>query len=220
MHDTSRLPPPRAVFLTGATGYLGAFLLDRLLARGTGPVHCLVRAPDEARGLERLLAVQDGYGLAGQTAADRIIPVPGELARPGLALATQARDRIEAEADLFVHCAASTNFLFGAPLLRIWKAPGRSSIWPVPARAAGCIMSPVLPFSCPDTTGGRGWPRIRTRHRANCAMPGATRRPSGKRNSGSGRPVVTASGSACRGHGSWGPTAGPAWPATTTSCCA
>ncbi len=48
------------VFLTGATGFLGAFLLKELLARGL-TVHCLVRAADAEAGLERLKATLGTY---------------------------------------------------------------------------------------------------------------------------------------------------------------
>jgi len=43
------------VLLTGATGFLGAFLLDQLLRRPDGPgVVCLVRAHDAGVGLRRI----------------------------------------------------------------------------------------------------------------------------------------------------------------------
>jgi myxalamid-type nonribosomal peptide synthetase MxaA len=40
----ANLLDPRNVFLTGATGYLGAFILERLLRTTRASVHCLVRA--------------------------------------------------------------------------------------------------------------------------------------------------------------------------------
>src|SRR3954471_2400076 len=45
------LPPttlaePAHIFLTGATGFLGSFLLAELLRRTRADVHCLVRARD------------------------------------------------------------------------------------------------------------------------------------------------------------------------------
>ena len=48
-------PTPQHVFLTGATGYLGAFLLRRLLdVLPTATIYCHVRAPDAAAGHGRL----------------------------------------------------------------------------------------------------------------------------------------------------------------------
>ena len=40
--------------ITGATGFLGGEVLVRLLERGDGPVHALVRAPGQAAAQERL----------------------------------------------------------------------------------------------------------------------------------------------------------------------
>ena len=46
---------PESVFLTGATGLLGAYLLDELITRTRACVHCLVRAADEASAWRRLV---------------------------------------------------------------------------------------------------------------------------------------------------------------------
>ena len=46
---------PNRLFLTGATGFLGAFLLHDLLLATDVQVHCLVRAADPASGRARLL---------------------------------------------------------------------------------------------------------------------------------------------------------------------
>ena len=40
--------PPRTMLLTGATGFLGAFVLAELLAQTDAHIHCLVRAPTAA----------------------------------------------------------------------------------------------------------------------------------------------------------------------------
>ena len=46
--------PLNEVLLTGATGFLGAHLLDQLLHQTSVRVHCLVRCKDEADGLRRI----------------------------------------------------------------------------------------------------------------------------------------------------------------------
>ena len=86
----TRLSEASAVLLTGATGFLGAFLLDELL-RTTGKdtrFYCLVRERTPGRGRlgNRVLETLKFYGLAGQSEEDRIIPVPGDLTQPGLGL--------------------------------------------------------------------------------------------------------------------------------------
>ena len=55
---------PLTVFLTGATGFLGAFVLRDLLSRpNVKKVICLVRASDKQKGLERLKEVSTDRGV-------------------------------------------------------------------------------------------------------------------------------------------------------------
>jgi len=65
-----------ASFVTGATGFIGQFLVERLLARGD-EVHALVRPGSEGK----LAALASRWD-----ASDRIKPVPGDLAAPGLGI--------------------------------------------------------------------------------------------------------------------------------------
>jgi thioester reductase-like protein len=51
LYDVS---PPRHILLTGATGFVGAFLLYELLQRTQAKIHCLVRANNPDEGLKRL----------------------------------------------------------------------------------------------------------------------------------------------------------------------
>ena len=60
------------VFLTGATGFLGAFLLHDLLTRTTARAYCLVRARDPESGGTRLRQALAKYGLWRPGFADRI----------------------------------------------------------------------------------------------------------------------------------------------------
>lgn len=119
---------PRAAFLTGATGFLGAFLLDELLRQTSGPVFCLVRAPSAQAGLERLLAAQAGYGLDTASQSSRIVAIPGDLTKPGLALSDKDRARLAAEVDQVIHSAASTNFLFNMVFLKSTNLGGTQAV--------------------------------------------------------------------------------------------
>ncbi|MFB8139402.1 thioester reductase domain-containing protein [Streptomyces parvus] len=75
---SSATAPGTDVFLTGATGFLGAFLLHQLLA-GTGHrVYCLVRADSEAEGERRLREAAASYGLP-DSEFDRVRVVTGDL---------------------------------------------------------------------------------------------------------------------------------------------
>ncbi|MFJ9719205.1 amino acid adenylation domain-containing protein [Streptomyces sp. NPDC101213] len=107
------VPVARAgdVLLTGATGFLGAYLLRELTARPGGRVHCLVRAADARAGTARLRATADRYLLDGQIDWDRVRAVPGDLARPGLALPADEYDALAGTVDVVYHAAAHINFV-------------------------------------------------------------------------------------------------------------
>jgi len=81
-------PPAVApdVFLTGATGFVGAFLLAELLATIPGKVHCLVRATSRREASRRVIDNLTRFGLWRPETAARIVALPGDLAAPGFAL--------------------------------------------------------------------------------------------------------------------------------------
>ncbi|MEZ0293677.1 MAG: SDR family oxidoreductase [Solirubrobacteraceae bacterium] len=79
-------------FVTGATGFIGRHLVERLLARD-GEIHVLVRPGSEAK-LARL-------GDSG-----RIHAVTGDLAEPYLGLDAGQRDALRGNVDHFLHLAA------------------------------------------------------------------------------------------------------------------
>ncbi|MFB7908762.1 type I polyketide synthase [Kitasatospora sp. NPDC056076] len=101
---------PRAVLLTGATGFVGAFLCAELLRRTEADVHCLVRAATPAEGLERVRAALDSYGLDGGD-SPRLRVVRGDLAQPMLGLTEDAFDRLADTVDAVHHCGAWVNFV-------------------------------------------------------------------------------------------------------------
>ncbi|MFF4716499.1 amino acid adenylation domain-containing protein [Streptomyces eurythermus] len=103
---------PRQPLLTGATGFLGVYLTDRLLRNGAERVHCLVRADDPAEALGRLAARMRRYGMDPEPLMDRVVPVPGELAKPRFGLTDGDWDRLARGTDLIVHCGSHVNFAY------------------------------------------------------------------------------------------------------------
>ena len=113
---TTRLSEASSVLVTGTTGFLGAFLLDELL-RTTGQdarFYCLLRDRNYAQGKpsNRVLETLKFYGLAGQSADDRIIPVLGDLTRPQMGLDNDRYQELAEKIDLIFHCAASVNYAY------------------------------------------------------------------------------------------------------------
>jgi thioester reductase-like protein len=101
--------PGRDILLTGATGYLGAFLLRELLGSTTGRVYCLVRADDEASGLRRLQETAATFGLP-EPAPDRVHVVPGDLREIGAVCERYRDGELAARIGHVLHCGARVVF--------------------------------------------------------------------------------------------------------------
>ena len=125
---TPRWDQPRDVLLTGAGGFVGAFLLDRLLRVTSARVHCPVRSRDSAHARQRVLANLARFGLDPAETGSRIVCFPGDLAQPGLGLAPSHADELAAGLDLVLHCAAQVNFLYPYHALRACNVDGTREI--------------------------------------------------------------------------------------------
>jgi thioester reductase-like protein len=101
---------PRDVFLTGASGFVGAFLLRELLQHPRLRIHCLVRPRAEIGGAERLKANLIAHGLGSAWDGDRVFVVPGDLDRDHLGLEAEEYERLAAKIDLVIHSGALVNF--------------------------------------------------------------------------------------------------------------
>src|SRR5919197_337039 len=83
-------------FVTGATGFIGRHLVERLLAR-EGEIRVLVREGSTDK-LDELIARWGG--------GDRVVPVIGDITQPHLGLDDAARDRLRGNVQHFFHLAA------------------------------------------------------------------------------------------------------------------
>lgn len=101
---------PRAILLTGATGFLGAFLLDELLQQTSAKIYCLVRATNLESAQQRVKNNLENYFIWKEELSDRILAVPGDLSQPNLGLSPETFDRFTNELDAIYHNAAVTNF--------------------------------------------------------------------------------------------------------------
>ncbi|EOD47355.1 l-aminoadipate-semialdehyde dehydrogenase large subunit [Neofusicoccum parvum] len=100
----------KTVFLTGATGFLGSYLLRDLLSRGLRVI-AHVRAKDPAAGLERIVATCQAYGIWSEGWRSQLDVVVGDLSKPSLGLAQDAWDRVANEADVIIHNGALVNWM-------------------------------------------------------------------------------------------------------------
>jgi thioester reductase-like protein len=118
----------RDVFLTGATGFVGAFLLREIMRSTEAKVHCLVRANDEAAGFDRLRAALTRYRLWDEIDARRLTVVVGDLSRPGLGLTSETSDALARTMDVIYHVGADVNWLRPYSALKAANVTGTEEV--------------------------------------------------------------------------------------------
>lgn len=102
------LLPATQVLLTGATGYLGSYLLYELLNRSEAHVYALVRKSGNASSMDRLKATMELYfGRSILTGFDeRITVIEGNLEQPRLGLSEDDYNLLHERIDSIMHSAA------------------------------------------------------------------------------------------------------------------
>jgi thioester reductase-like protein len=99
-----------AVFLTGATGFLGMEVMARLLEKGDRNVVALVRAADSAAAQERLEGVMAKLWRDPSPYFGRVRAIAGDVTSPGLGMSHEERAVAAEEVGAVMHCAASISF--------------------------------------------------------------------------------------------------------------
>lgn len=103
---------PKAIFVTGATGLLGGFLLAELLQKTSATIYCLVRAENQQTAKQRLIEHLSSYNLWENTFDERVISVVGDLSKPLFGLSEAEFEQLANVIDVIYHSAGWTNLLF------------------------------------------------------------------------------------------------------------
>jgi amino acid adenylation domain-containing protein/thioester reductase-like protein len=122
----------KSIFITGTTGFLGAFLLDELLS-ATGDdvkIYCLVRSKKDDRNdaLNRVVNNLKYYQLSGQELEDRIIPVSGDLTKEFFGLSMAQFNELTSEIDFIFHCASLVNYVYSYAVIKPAAVKGTQEI--------------------------------------------------------------------------------------------
>eukprot|EP00039_Didymoeca_costata_P013486 m.205781 g.205781 ORF g.205781 m.205781 type:complete len:984 (-) comp15790_c0_seq1:3659-6610(-) len=101
------------IFLTGATGFLGAFLLKFLLDKYPNAViRCLVRAATQEKGYERLEKNLQNHEAWTPSYAQRILPVVGDLSKRLFGLENDAFQSIADQTQMIIHNGAMVHWVY------------------------------------------------------------------------------------------------------------
>jgi myxalamid-type nonribosomal peptide synthetase MxaA len=100
-----------SILLTGATGFLGAFLLDELLQKTIADIYCLVRSAHAKEGKNKLRQNMEMYSLWNEHLSSRIIPVVGDLSQPFFGLSQEKFMLLANSIDVIYHNGAFVNFI-------------------------------------------------------------------------------------------------------------
>ncbi|MFG2877699.1 type I polyketide synthase [Streptomyces sp. NPDC048337] len=125
---------PRHVLLTGATGFLGAFLLRDLMRTTTATVHVLVRGADRAEALRRVRSNMEWYRLADQVDESRLSVVLGDLGEERLGLSEEEFDTLARMVDVVYHNGAKVHWLEPYTALRAANVTGTEEVLRLAAR--------------------------------------------------------------------------------------
>jgi amino acid adenylation domain-containing protein/thioester reductase-like protein len=139
------------ILLTGATGFLGVYLLRDLLCMTKARVHCLVRADGDVQALARLRTGLDYYGLA-DVPVERVIPVAGDLTRPRFGWSEDRYEALAGRIDAVYHCGASVQYGHSYEQLKAANVTGTEEILRFAARTRSKPVHYVSTLSVFDGT--------------------------------------------------------------------
>ncbi|KAJ5324414.1 hypothetical protein N7476_003014 [Penicillium atrosanguineum] len=102
------------IFLTGATGFLGAHILRDLLTRKapSTKVVALVRAKSEEQALERIRSTCRAYGFWDDAWTSKLQALCGDLGKPQFGLSQAVWDELTESVDAVIHNGALVHWVY------------------------------------------------------------------------------------------------------------
>ncbi|KAI0167392.1 polyketide synthase [Pestalotiopsis sp. NC0098] len=109
--DSTRcITRPNSIFLTGVTGFVGAFILHELVKQGM-TAYCLVRADDSDKAHHRITNTLEDYGLWEPQFSTLINAVVGDLSQPLLGLTEESFNELADSVDAVCHSGALVDWM-------------------------------------------------------------------------------------------------------------
>lgn len=151
--------PPSSIFLTGATGYLGIFILNALLENTKANILCLIRASSEAEGVQKLISTlkkYELYSIEREITSQRVRVICGDLSLPQFGLTMEQFFALCGHVDLIVHNGAIVNFMLPYASLKSANIEGTKTIlqWAAKRQVPLHYVSSLYVFSEQDVEQG------------------------------------------------------------------
>ncbi|MGV0104067.1 Polyketide synthase thioester reductase subunit HglB [Nostoc sp. DSM 114160] len=119
---------PKNIFLTGGTGFLGAFIIRELLQETNANIYCLVRAANAEEGKSKLQNNLQQYAIWQEKFTSRIIPIVGDLSLPLLGIGSEQFQILAANIDTIYHSGALLNYVFPYSALKAANVLGTQEV--------------------------------------------------------------------------------------------
>ncbi|UJR20192.1 hypothetical protein I4U23_023324 [Adineta vaga] len=109
----STVDSPSVIFITGTTGFIGAFLLNELLKVYPSDCKfvCLVRCEESVSSFDRIRENMVFLKLWKEELRDRIVALRGDLAQECFGLDGETYCKWASQTDIIFHCGAIVNFI-------------------------------------------------------------------------------------------------------------
>jgi amino acid adenylation domain-containing protein/thioester reductase-like protein len=120
--------PIPEIFLTGATGFLGSFLLFELLQQTRADIYCLIRADSLAEAQARIQTSLKRGSLWKDSFSSRIKLVIGDLTQPYMGIESEQFARLAEKIDIIYHCGAWVNIVYPYSALKLANVIGTQEV--------------------------------------------------------------------------------------------
>lgn len=104
----------KVIFLTGATGFLGKSIVEKLLTTcDIGKIFILIREKKGKSVEERCRDFRNDQLFKFRTPAEKlnlVVPIAGDISADGLGLSHEDRQKVLSEAHIIIHSAATVKF--------------------------------------------------------------------------------------------------------------
>lgn len=104
----------KRIFITGTTGFLGAYLIRSLIRQGKGrdiTLYCHGRGKSEQDLMARIEQNLRRFSCWSDEIREKLVPVPGDLNQPKLGIADAQYRELAESVDLIIHNGAVLNFV-------------------------------------------------------------------------------------------------------------